>query len=170
MLIDEQDEEVKKQLPVVPKCCESGQNLTVTFEDGKTKTVCSRSRLTFQPLFHKANDTHIWSYDSNVFETIVRNPCNYDSFRTCCLLSFIMGLSWVLEVVSWAAGAGSATVSVWSVFDLINALQGVVIFGIFVLQQPVRSIVKSCRRKRDGSEVSVVSERNSLGSGRRDYV
>ncbi|XP_073956022.1 G-protein coupled receptor Mth2-like [Choristoneura fumiferana] len=489
---EEQDEEVKKQLPVVPKCCESGQNLTVTFEDGKTKTVCSRSRLTFQPLFHKANDTHIWSYDSNVFETIVRNPCNYDRFklepdkfsedefyllvngslfvpfskppllgtkdfcmetfwnetnpagvtlplvcfpqsvevaktsttlilyavgliisvpfllatacvytvitelrdthgkalachsaclavafsclaatqlaghafpiavcttmayliqfsfvscffwlnvmsfdiflnvrryvnssvsrksmrrrfawycayailfpvillvvtismelspavpstylkpnfgvkgcwfktdqaalpyfygpvaavllsnlvifvltsrafakhydklkdvtpldmahsdfsttddwvrlgtvlgqpltvrehsparepanfaqrlkkyrkifRTCCLLSFIMGLSWVLEVVSWAAGAGSATVSVWSVFDLINALQGVVIFGIFVLQQPVRSIVKfsilcqSCRRKRDGSEVSVVSERNSLGSGRRDYV
>ncbi|VVD04698.1 unnamed protein product [Leptidea sinapis] len=60
-------------------------------------------------------------------------------FRTCCLLSIIMGLSWVLEVVSWAAGAGTAVVSVWSVFDLINALQGVVIFAIYVLQQPVRS-------------------------------
>ncbi|KAF9797375.1 hypothetical protein SFRURICE_005851, partial [Spodoptera frugiperda] len=99
-------------------------------------------------------------------------------FRMCCLLSFIMGLSWVLEVVSWAAGAGSDVMSVWSVFDLVNALQGVVIFAIFVLQQPVRSLVKSshlfstCRRKKDGSEVSVVSERNSIiaGAGRRDYV
>lgn len=58
------------------------------------------------------------------------------------MLSFIMGLSWVLEVVSWVAGAGSSAVSVWSVFDLVNALQGVVIFAIFVLQQPVRSFVK----------------------------
>ncbi|KAJ8731514.1 hypothetical protein PYW07_004678 [Mythimna separata] len=98
-------------------------------------------------------------------------------FRMCCLLSFIMGLSWVLEVVSWAAGAGSDVMSVWSMFDLINALQGVVIFAIFVLQQPVRSLVKSshifssCKRKKDGSEVSVVSERNSIiGAGRRDYV
>ncbi|XP_026492342.2 G-protein coupled receptor Mth2-like [Vanessa tameamea] len=99
-------------------------------------------------------------------------------FRTCCLLSVIMGLSWVLEVVSWAAGAGTAAVSVWSIFDLINALQGVVIFVIFVLQQPVRSFVKfsklckTCRRKKDDSEVSVVSDRNSIdcGSGRRDYV
>ncbi|XP_047029890.1 G-protein coupled receptor Mth2-like [Helicoverpa zea] len=98
-------------------------------------------------------------------------------FRMCCLLSFIMGLTWVLEVVSWAAGAGSDVVSVWSVLDLVNALQGVVIFAIFVLQQPVRSLVKSshifssCKRKKDGSEVSVVSERNSIiGPGRRDYV
>ncbi|CAG4969539.1 unnamed protein product [Parnassius apollo] len=99
-------------------------------------------------------------------------------FRTCCILSVIMGLSWVLEVVSWAAGTGSAVVSVWSLFDLINALQGVVIFTIYVLQQPVRSYIKlsklckSCRRKRNGSEVAVVSERNSIdcGPGRRDYV
>lgn len=62
------------------------------------------------------------------------------------MLSFIMGLSWVLEVVSWAAGAtgagGAGGAAVWSIFDLINALQGVVIFAIFVLQQPVRSFVK----------------------------
>ncbi|CAG9786608.1 unnamed protein product [Diatraea saccharalis] len=98
-------------------------------------------------------------------------------FRTCCMLSFIMGLSWVLEVVSWAAGAGNTAVSVWSVFDLINALQGVVIFAIFVLQQPVRSKVKSsrifnyCKRRTNGSDVSVVSDRNSIiGPGRRDFV
>ncbi|XP_063536112.1 G-protein coupled receptor Mth2-like [Cydia strobilella] len=97
-------------------------------------------------------------------------------FRTSCLLSVIMGLSWVLEVVSWWAGAGSSSVSVWSVFDIINALQGVVIFGMFVLQQPVRSYVKLskfcqfCRRRRDGSEVSVVSAKCSVGSGRRDFV
>ncbi|KAJ0176751.1 hypothetical protein K1T71_007930 [Dendrolimus kikuchii] len=98
-------------------------------------------------------------------------------FRTCCLLSFIMGLSWILEVVSWAAGSGSTAVSVWSMFDLINALQGVVIFAIFVLQQPVRNHVKSsrffriCRRRTNSSEVSVVSESNRIiGTGRRDYV
>ncbi|KAJ2948974.1 hypothetical protein O0L34_g5914 [Tuta absoluta] len=102
-------------------------------------------------------------------------------FLTSCMLSFIMGLSWVLEVVSWAAGAGSEAVSVWSVFDLINALQGVVIFAIFVLQKPVRTYVKnsrlfsSCRRKTDGSEAAVVSERNSIDcssaiNGKRDFV
>lgn len=98
-------------------------------------------------------------------------------FRTCCMLSLIMGLSWVLEVVSWAAGAGTTAVSVWSVFDLINALQGVSIFAIFVMQQPVRAKVKSsrifnsCRRRTNGSEVSVVSDRNSIiGPGRRDFV
>ncbi|XP_045498770.1 G-protein coupled receptor Mth2-like isoform X1 [Colias croceus] len=485
-LRQDEDEEVKKELPVVPKCCASGQNLSVTIENGKVKTVCARSSLTFQPIFHKANETHIWSYDSNVFETIVGNPCAYDRyklepdkvsedefyllfngslfmpfsqppllgtrnfcmetfwnesnpagvtlpllcfqepieeagtsptliayaigliisvpfllattcvylfitelrdthgkalachslslavafsclaatqlaghafpntactimayliqfsfvscffwlnvmcfdtylnvrryinasvsrrsmrrrfawycayavllpvlllivtitmdlspavpstylkpnfgvkgcwfktdqaalpyfygpvavillsnliiffltsrafarhynklkdvshfstsddwvrlstvlgqpvpaaersptrdhvsfnqrlkkykkiFRTCCLLSVIMGLSWVLEVVSWAAGAGSSAVSVWSVFDLINALQGVVIFAIYVLQQPVRTFVKfsklcsMCRRKKDESELSVVSDRNSMcGTGRRDFV
>ncbi|XP_022122149.2 G-protein coupled receptor Mth2 [Pieris rapae] len=491
---EDEEQEVKKELPVVPKCCASGQNLSVTIENGKTKTVCARSSLTFQPIFHKANETHIWSYDSNVFETIVGNPCAYDRyklepdkisedefyllfngslfmpfskppllgtrnfcmetfwnesnpagvtlplvcfsapieeagtsptliayaigliisvpfllatavvyifitelrdthgkalachstclaiafsclaatqlaghafpntacsimayliqfsfvscffwlnvmcfdtylnvrryinasvsrrsmrrrfawycayaillpilllvititmdlspavpstylkpnfgvkgcwfktdqaalpyfygpvavillsnliiflftsrafvrhydklkdvspldlthsefstsddwvrlntvlgqpvavtetsptreprvnfnqrlkkykklFRKCCLLSAIMGISWVLEVVSWAAGAGTSAVSVWSVFDLINALQGVVIFAIFVLQQPVRSYVKLsklcsvCRRRKDESEISVVSDRNSIcGTGRRDFV
>ncbi|RVE51681.1 hypothetical protein evm_003653 [Chilo suppressalis] len=98
-------------------------------------------------------------------------------FRTCCMLTFIMGLSWVLEVVSWAAGAGNSAVSVWSVFDLINALQGVVIFAIFVLQQPVRSKVKSsmifyyCQRRSNGTEALVVSDRNTISSsGRRDFV
>ncbi|XP_011548161.3 G-protein coupled receptor Mth2 [Plutella xylostella] len=98
-------------------------------------------------------------------------------FRTCCVLTVIMGLSWVMEVVSWAVGAGSEAVSVWSVFDVINALQGVVIFAIFVMQQPVRSFVKwsklcSMCRIRSGSEVAVVSERTSIdcGTGRRDYV
>ncbi|KAL4707772.1 hypothetical protein ACJJTC_001718 [Scirpophaga incertulas] len=96
-------------------------------------------------------------------------------FRTCCILSGIMGLSWVLEVASWAAGAGSA-MSVWSVFDLINALQGVIIFAIYVLQKPVRAKVKSklfgnCRRITNGFEVSAVSERNNIiSSGDRAYV
>ncbi|XP_041979183.1 G-protein coupled receptor Mth2-like [Aricia agestis] len=78
---DDEEEEVKKQLPVVPKCCASGQNLTVTYEDGKVKSVCTRSTLTFQPIFHKANETHIFSYDSNVFETIVGNPCPYEKYK-----------------------------------------------------------------------------------------
>ncbi|XP_059050923.1 G-protein coupled receptor Mth2-like [Achroia grisella] len=98
-------------------------------------------------------------------------------FRKCCLLSFIMGLSWALEVISWAVGAGSSAVSVWSLFDLINALQGLVIFGIFVLREPVRSIVwesklfKSCRRKNHGSQDFAGNERKSIiGPRKGDHV
>ncbi|XP_052747705.1 G-protein coupled receptor Mth2-like [Galleria mellonella] len=98
-------------------------------------------------------------------------------FRKCCLLSVIMGLSWALEVVSWAAGAGSTAVSVWSLFDLINALQGPVIFAIFVLREPVRSLVwesklfESCRRKNQGSEEFTVNERKSIiGPRKGDHV
>lgn len=72
----QQDDE-EKELPVVPKCCPSGQNLTITIQDGAVKTVCARSTLTFQPIFHQANETHIFSYDSNVYETIVGSPCRY---------------------------------------------------------------------------------------------
>ncbi|KAM3965342.1 G-protein coupled receptor Mth2 [Aphomia sociella] len=98
-------------------------------------------------------------------------------FRKCCLLSVIMGLSWALEVISWAAGAGSTAVSVWSLFDLINALQGLVIFFIFVKQEPAYSLVlesklfKSCRRKNHGLEESTLNERKSIiGPRKGDHV
>lgn len=71
-------QEEDKGLAVVPKCCPSGQNLTVIIEDGNVKTTCARTWLTFQPIFHQANETHIFSYDSNVYETIVGNPCRYE--------------------------------------------------------------------------------------------
>ncbi|KAG6440646.1 hypothetical protein O3G_MSEX001410 [Manduca sexta] len=76
----EQTEEAK-ELPVVRKCCPSGQNMTFVMKDGNNKTACARSSLTFQPDFHKANETHIFSYDSNVYETIVGNPCLYESYK-----------------------------------------------------------------------------------------
>ncbi|GFG32346.1 hypothetical protein Cfor_02253 [Coptotermes formosanus] len=49
-----------------------------------------------------------------------------------------MGINWVMEVVSWFAGGPDY---IWYVTDTINTLQGVIIFGIFVLEPQVGSRV-----------------------------
>lgn len=59
-------------------------------------------------------------------------------FRLCFLLFVVMGLNWSMEVVSWLV---DGSFGIWTVFDVINALQGVLVFCIFVLQRPVRKIV-----------------------------
>ncbi|KAK0098992.1 hypothetical protein PV326_010968 [Microctonus aethiopoides] len=59
-------------------------------------------------------------------------------FLVCLGLFFIMGMNWAMEVISWAAGGASLA---WSAFDLVNALQGVIIFGIFVLRKSIRRLV-----------------------------
>lgn len=59
-------------------------------------------------------------------------------FLVCLGLFFIMGMNWAMEVISWAAGGASLA---WSAFDLVNVLQGVIIFGIFVLRKSIRRLV-----------------------------
>jgi G protein-coupled receptor Mth (Methuselah protein) len=49
-----------------------------------------------------------------------------------------MGINWVMEVVSWAAGGPDY---IWYVTDVINTLEGVVIFCIFTLEPRVRDCV-----------------------------
>lgn len=58
------------------------------------------------------------------------------TFLVCVVLFFLMGLNWMMELVSWWAGPLD-----WSAFDLVNALQGVLIFGLFVLRRPARDFV-----------------------------
>ncbi|XP_063238540.1 G-protein coupled receptor Mth2-like [Bacillus rossius redtenbacheri] len=69
------------------------------------------------------------------------NPGNNE--KRCFLLGFslffVMGINWVLEVVSWAAGGPPA---IWHVTDLVNTLQGVVIFCIYVLEPRVRDLAQ----------------------------
>ena len=49
-----------------------------------------------------------------------------------------MCLNWTIELISWFVGRDTFD---WSTFDLINALQGVIVFGLFVLRRPQRDLV-----------------------------
>jgi G protein-coupled receptor Mth (Methuselah protein) len=80
----------------------------------------------------------------------------------CLTLFGMMGINWVMEFVSWAAGGPDY---IWYVTDVINTLQGVIIFCIFVLEPRVRECVKKnwghkfseilCRRWTPSSHASV---------------
>lgn len=59
-------------------------------------------------------------------------------FRMCLCLFCVMGINWVMEVVSWFAGGPEY---IWYVTDVINTLQGIIIFIIFVLEPRIRSCV-----------------------------
>jgi hypothetical protein len=53
-------------------------------------------------------------------------------------LFIVMGVNWIMEVISWAAGGPEY---LWYFTDLGNILQGVLIFVIFVWKQKVRYIL-----------------------------
>ncbi|XP_011308923.1 probable G-protein coupled receptor Mth-like 1 isoform X2 [Fopius arisanus] len=59
-------------------------------------------------------------------------------FLVCLSLFFLMGMNWAMEIISWWAGGDPLA---WSAFDLVNALQGILVFGIFVLRKPIRHLV-----------------------------
>ncbi|XP_078044691.1 putative G-protein coupled receptor Mth-like 10 isoform X3 [Augochlora pura] len=54
------------------------------------------------------------------------------------IIFFLMGLNWTMELISWFVDADSFD---WSMFDLVNALQGVLVFGLFVIRRPQRDFV-----------------------------
>ncbi|XP_076660194.1 G-protein coupled receptor Mth2 [Halictus rubicundus] len=56
----------------------------------------------------------------------------------CLIIFFLMGLNWSMELISWFVDADSLD---WSMFDLVNALQGVLMFGLFVIRRPQRDFV-----------------------------
>ncbi|KAK7869811.1 hypothetical protein R5R35_008034 [Gryllus longicercus] len=58
--------------------------------------------------------------------------------RMCLVLFLAMGISWIMEIISWAVGGPPF---VWAVTDAFNVLQGVVIFIIFVMEPRVRVLV-----------------------------
>ncbi|XP_012273103.1 G-protein coupled receptor Mth2-like [Orussus abietinus] len=60
------------------------------------------------------------------------------TFFMCLGLFFLMGINWAMELISWWAGGDALA---WSAFDMVNALQGVLVFGLFVLRKPVRDLI-----------------------------
>lgn len=59
--------------------------------------------------------------------------------RVCLKLVVVMGVTWVADVVSWVAGGPQ---SLWLPADLVNLLQGVLIFAVVGCQPHVWSAVK----------------------------
>lgn len=56
----------------------------------------------------------------------------------CMVIFFLMGFNWMMELISWSVDGDSFD---WSSVDFINALQGVLIFALFVLRRPPRDFV-----------------------------
>lgn len=88
-------------------------------------------------------------------------------FLVCLSLFFLMGINWTMEVISWWVTDPNSDPAplAWSAFDLINALQGVLIFGIFVLRKPIRQLVWYQIKKLfdiDAIEPEVASKDRSL--------
>nr|XP_033323120.1 G-protein coupled receptor Mth2-like isoform X1 [Megalopta genalis]XP_033323121.1 G-protein coupled receptor Mth2-like isoform X2 [Megalopta genalis]XP_033323122.1 G-protein coupled receptor Mth2-like isoform X2 [Megalopta genalis] len=54
------------------------------------------------------------------------------------IIFFLIGLNWTMELISWFIDADSFD---WSMLDLVNALQGVLVFGLFVIRRPQRDFV-----------------------------
>lgn len=79
-----------------------------------------------------ARNQHSDREDSRLFRRLKR------TFLVCIVLFFLMGLNWSMELISWWAGGDPLD---WSAFDLVNALQGVLIFGLFVLRRPARDFI-----------------------------
>ncbi|XP_063974263.1 probable G-protein coupled receptor Mth-like 1 [Diachasmimorpha longicaudata] len=59
--------------------------------------------------------------------------------RVCLKLVFVMGVTWIADVISWAVGGPDY---MWYFTDLINALQGLFIFIVVGWQPQVRAGLK----------------------------
>ncbi|XP_076160348.1 G-protein coupled receptor Mth2 isoform X2 [Ptiloglossa arizonensis] len=56
----------------------------------------------------------------------------------CLIVFFLMGLNWTMELIFWFVNGDPTS---WTTFDVVNALQGVLVFGLFVLRRPQRYYV-----------------------------
>jgi hypothetical protein len=73
-------------------------------------------------------------------------------------LFVVMGITWMAEVISWKVGQPEA----WYIFDLLNALQGVFIFFIFVCKPKIlRHLRDYFKRRRYCCCYSATPHRNA---------
>lgn len=56
--------------------------------------------------------------------------------RVCMKLVIVMGVTWIIDVISWAVGGPNY---IWYATDVINALQGLFIFMVVCIQPQVGS-------------------------------
>lgn len=71
--------------------------------------------------------------------TLVSEGCfSFDSVKVIFSLFFLMGVTWVTEIVSFAIGTSYA----WIPTDVLNILTGIFIFVIFVCKRNVWKLLK----------------------------
>ncbi|KAG5684980.1 hypothetical protein PVAND_014183 [Polypedilum vanderplanki] len=67
--------------------------------------------------------------------------------KICLKLVIVMGVTWIIDVISWAVGGPDY---IWYVTDVINAMQGVLIFIVVGCQPQVWSALKRFWSSRSG--------------------
>ncbi|XP_068085479.1 probable G-protein coupled receptor Mth-like 1 isoform X2 [Anabrus simplex] len=87
---------------------------------------------------------------------------NRQRFNLYLKLFLVMGVNWIMEIISWFAGGPDY---LWYVTDIGNTLQGVLIFIIFVWKDRVRRLLmeRFCpKRAMSGTAKSVVTSTRSI--------
>ncbi|KRG07652.1 G-protein coupled receptor Mth2 isoform X1 [Drosophila mojavensis] len=75
-----------------------------------------------------------------------------DKFGLFLRLFLIMGVTWSSEIISYFVGADKKWSKIFYVSDLCNAMQGFLIFMLFVLKKKVKHLITNrCSSSRDGS-------------------
>jgi hypothetical protein len=94
-----------------------------------------------------------WKATNNMYKIYNKTESTWlNPWQLCCTcycycrlnmylkLFFVMGVNWIMEVISWAVGGPKY---LWYIPDLGNILQGVLLFIIFVWKQRVRRMLVS---------------------------
>ncbi|PNF36788.1 G-protein coupled receptor Mth2 [Cryptotermes secundus] len=85
------------------------------------------------------------------------NEADKQRFNLYLKLFIVMGVNWVMELISWAAGGPEY---LWYLTDLGNTLQGVLIFIIFVWKRKIlRLLIRRFRKRSSGSPFSSTTYR-----------
>ncbi|KYQ54879.1 G-protein coupled receptor Mth2 [Trachymyrmex zeteki] len=88
--------------------------------------ICTTLTILYQKIYiAQLEDSEIWRHDENK-----------QRFNMYLKLFVVMGITWVLEIMSWIdIGANIVSQFIWYPADIINALQGLTIFIIFVCRK-----------------------------------
>ncbi|XP_070518974.1 G-protein coupled receptor Mth2-like [Cardiocondyla obscurior] len=70
-----------------------------------------------------------------------RHNENTQRFKMYLKLFIVMGISWIMELISWSISIDLVPAAVWYLSDITNALQGVIIFIIFVCRKKIKYLL-----------------------------
>ncbi|XP_036138668.1 G-protein coupled receptor Mth2 isoform X2 [Monomorium pharaonis] len=70
-----------------------------------------------------------------------RHNENKQRFNMYLKLFIVMGISWVMEIIAWSVEADLVPSAIWYPTDIINALQGFIIFIIFVCTKKIKHLL-----------------------------
>ncbi|KAL0115658.1 hypothetical protein PUN28_010880 [Cardiocondyla obscurior] len=65
----------------------------------------------------------------------------FREFKMYLKLFIVMGISWIMELISWSISIDLVPAAVWYLSDITNALQGVIIFIIFVCRKKIKYLL-----------------------------